>query len=367
MTDRVINFSPGPGTLPLPVLERVRDDVVSLAGVGASPLEVSHRGRWFMDVIERAREDLRALLAIPAGHHVIFCQGGATLQFSMAPMNLLRGSGRHADHVVTGAWGAKALVEARREGEVRVAWSGEDGGYRRTPSDDELADVLRDDAAYVYMITNETIQGVAFPAMPAVPHRVPLVADASSDFLSGPVRWDDVGLLFAGAQKNAGPAGVVVAVVRDDMLERIPEGLPTLLDYRTYVEHGSLANTPPVFAIYVVGLVLRWLIDEVGGIEAMAKRNRRKAALLYDEIDRSGGFYAGHAEPGSRSLMNVTFRLPSEDLERAFIAVGAEEGLVELRGHRSVGGIRASIYNAMPIEGVEALASFMRAFRDRNA
>jgi phosphoserine aminotransferase len=367
MIDRVVNFSPGPGTLPLSVLEHVRDDLVSLEGVGASPLEVSHRGPWFMDVIERAREDLRSVLAIPAGYHVIFCQGGASLQFSMAPMNLLRGTGRPADHVVTGAWGAKALIEARREGDVLVAWSGEESGFRRTPSDDELGAALHDDAAYVYVTTNETIHGVAFPAVPAVPHGVPLVADASSDFLSGPIRWDDVGLLFAGAQKNAGPAGVVVAVIRDDMLARIPDGLPTMLDYRTYVEHGSLANTPPVFAIYVVGLVARWLLDDVGGLEAMAARNRRKAALVYDEIDGSEGFYVGHAGAGSRSLMNVTFRLSSEDLDRAFVAEAAEEGLAELRGHRSVGGIRASIYNAMPVEGVEALASFMRAFRDRNA
>jgi len=365
MTDRVVNFSAGPGTLPLPVLEQAREELLSLEGVGASPLEVSHRGAWFTGVIEGAREDLRTLLEVPDTHHIVFCQGGASLQFSMVPMNLLRGGATAADHVIHGAWGKKAIAEARKEGAVRAAWSGEDGGFTRTPSDVELADVLTRDAAYVHLTTNETIEGVQFPSVPAIPAGVPLVTDGSSDFLSRPIDVARFGLLYAGAQKNAGPAGVTVVIVRDDLLERIPDGLPTMLDYRTYVEHGSLYNTPPVFAIYVLGLVTRWLLDEVGGLAGMDERNRAKAALLYDEIDRSGGFYRGHAEPGSRSLMNVTFRLPDADLDAAFVREAAAESLVELKGHRSVGGIRASIYNAMPLEGVQALASFMAAFREQ--
>jgi phosphoserine aminotransferase len=222
------------------------------------------------------------------------------------------------------------------------------------------------DAGYVHVTTNETIQGVEFPATPVAPDGVPLVADASSDFLSGPIEIERFGLLYAGAQKNAGPAGVTVVLVRDDLLARIPSGLPATLDYRTYVQHGSLYNTPPVFAIYVLMLVTRWLRDEIGGLEKMAERNREQAALLYDAIDAAPGFYRGHAAPGSRSRMNVTFRLPSEELEATFVSEAAERGMMELRGHRSVGGIRASIYNAMPIEGVEMLAAFMEEFHDRH-
>ena len=311
MRERVVNFSPGPGALPVPVLERIRDDLPSLEGVGASALEVSHRAGWFGEVLDRTTRDLRTLLAIPSTHHVIYVQGGASLQFAMVPMNLLAAS-RHAAHVLTGSWAVRAAEEAARLGDVRVPWSGEAGGFRRVPTQDELEASIDDGAAYVHLTTNETIQGVEFPAVRGGVGGAPLVVDASSDFLSRPMALDDVGFLYAGAQKNAGPAGVVVAIVREDVLDRIPDGLPTLLDYRSYVEHGSLANTPPVFAIYVVGLVARWLLDDVGGLEAMAARNRRKAALLYDGIDGSEGFYAGHAEPGSRSLMNVTFRLPTE-------------------------------------------------------
>jgi phosphoserine aminotransferase len=359
MTERVVNFSAGPGTLPLPVLERARDELVAIPGVGASPLEVSHRGAWFTDVIERAQDDLRALLALPDAHHVLFCQGGASMQFSMVAMNLLRG--RTAEHVVTGAWSRRAFAEAAKEGTPRVAWSGEADGFRTVPADGAVR--VGPDAAYVHVTTNETIHGVQLPALPAF-GGIPVVADASSDFLSRPVDLASVGLLYAGAQKNAGPAGVTVVVVREDMLELIPDGLPSTLDYRTYVEHGSMYNTPPVFSIYILGLVAAWLRHEIGGLAAMDARNRAKAALLYDAIDGSEGFYRGHAEPDARSLMNVTFRLPDEDLERAFLAGAAAEGLVELRGHRSVGGIRASIYNAMEPAGVEALAAFMTAFRD---
>lgn len=289
------------------------------------------------------------------------------MQFSMVAMNLLRGSERPAEYVVTGSWGTKAMKEAQKEGPIRVAWSGEEEGFVRVPEADELLEALDGTAPYVHVTTNETIQGVEFPRTPVVPDATPLIADASSDLLSGPIDVASYGLLYAGAQKNAGPAGVTIAIVHDDLLARIPDRLPTILDYRTYVEHASLYNTPPVFSIYVLALVTRWLREEIGGLDAMHERNRTKAGRLYAEIDAAPGFYRGHADPSSRSLMNVTWRLPTEDLEARFIAEAAEQGMVELKGHRSVGGIRASIYNSMPIEGVERLAAFMRAFRDRHA
>ncbi|MGZ5292400.1 MAG: 3-phosphoserine/phosphohydroxythreonine transaminase [Actinomycetota bacterium] len=366
MTDRTFNFSAGPATLPLPVLEEAQRDLHALPGVGASPLEVSHRSPWFRGVIEEAESNLRQLLAIPDAHHVVFCQGGASLQFSMVAMNLLRGTGRPAEYVVTGAWGTKALAEAAKEGDARAVWTGADGSFVTVPSAGELASAVSAGAAYVHVTTNETIQGVEFPDDPQPPEGVPLVADMSSDFCSRPVDVGRYGLVYAGAQKNAGPAGVTVAIVRDDVLAGVPDGLPTMLDYRTYARHGSLYNTPPVFSIYVLMLVTRWLRDEVGGLEAQRTTNRVKARLLYDAIDASGGFYRGHARPEARSLMNVTWRLPDEDLERSFVAEAADAGMTDLKGHRSVGGIRASLYNAMPLEGVRALADFVAAFAARH-
>jgi phosphoserine aminotransferase len=364
MTDRVYNFAAGPAMLPPPVLEQAQRELVPLPGIGASPLEVSHRSPWFEDVIGEAEANLRSLLAIPDTHHVVFCQGGASMQFSMVPMNLLPGAERPAAYVVTGSWGKKALKEAEKEGSARVVWSGESEGFVRIPRDDELRAVLDDDHAYVHITSNETIHGVEFPATPFVPPGVPLISDSSSDFVSRPMDISSHALIYAGAQKNAGPAGVTVTIVRDDLLNRIPGRLPAMMDYRTYVENRSMYNTPPVFAIYVLLLVTRWLRDEVGGLDKQLERNREKAALVYDVIDDSEGFYRGHADPGSRSLMNVTWRLPSEDLDRRFIEEAAARGLVELKGHRSVGGIRASLYNAMPLSGACALAGFMQMFAD---
>ena len=361
MTERIVNFSAGPGILPLPVLQQAQADLLSLPGVGASALEVSHRGAWFTGVIEEAEANLRALLAIPSSHRVLFIQGGATMQFSMVAMNLSRAA-RQADYIVTGAWGAKARTEAARVGPARLAWSGEDESYTRVPATEELLEAIDPGAAYVHVTTNETIQGVEYPDTPIVPDAVPLVADGSSDFLARPLDIDRYAVLYAGAQKNAGPAGVTVAIVREDVLAGVTADVPTMLDYRTYADHGSLYNTPPVFSIYVLLLVTRWLRDEIGGLAAMFDRNRAKAALLYDLLDAVPEVYRGHAERDSRSLMNVTFRLPTEELERRFVAEAAEAGMVELKGHRSVGGIRASIYNAMPLAGVERLADFMRAF-----
>ncbi len=367
MSERVYNFSAGPGALPLPVLETARDELVSIPGVGASALEVSHRGRWFTSVIEEAEDNIRRLLSVPQTHRIEFCQGGATLQFSMAAMNFLRGSEHPADYVITGSWGEKALKEAQKEGPTRVAWTGKEDNFVRTPTTEELLEAIEPQAPYVHFTSNETIQGVEFPDTPIIPNGTPLMGDCSSDFLSRPVDVAPFGLIYAGAQKNAGPAGVTIAIIREDLLERVPEGLPTMLDYRTYTEHSSLYNTPPVFSIYILALVTRWLLNEIGGLGKMHDLNRRKASLLYEQIDASPGFYRGHADPGSRSLMNVTWRLPSEDMEKAFIEKAAGNGMVELKGHRSVGGIRASIYNSMPMEGVEVLAAFMADFRDRHA
>jgi phosphoserine aminotransferase len=360
VSERVINFSPGPATLPLPVLEEARRTLISIDGVGASPLEVSHRSPWFEDVIEEAERNLRDLLDVPDTHAVVFCQGGASQQFSMVAMNLLRGSGRTADYVVTGSWGEKAVQEAAKEGEIRVAWSGADLGYTRTPRPEELS--WSDDAAYVHLTSNETIQGVEWPQLPPATAGSPIVADMSSDFISRPVDVGAFGLIYAGAQKNAGPAGVTTVIVDRGLLSRVPEGLPSLLDYRTFVDGGSMYNTPPVFSIYIEMLVTRWLKEDVGGLEKQFEINREKAGLLYDIIDASDGFYRGHADPAARSLMNVTWRLPSEDLERRFVAEAAERDMMELKGHRSVGGIRASLYNAMPVESVRILAAFMRDF-----
>jgi phosphoserine aminotransferase len=362
MGERVFNFSAGPATLPLRVLEEAQRDLVALPGLGISPLEVSHRAPWFSEVIDEAEANLRALLSIPESHAVVFSQGGATQQFSMVALNLLRGTGGVAEYVVTGSWGAKALAEAAKEGAARAAWSGRDEGFVRVPSDDELDAVLSPGAAYVHITSNETIQGVAFHAEPSVPAATPLLADMSSDFLSRPVGVGAYGLIYAGAQKNAGPAGVTVAIVERSLLERVPDGLPTILDYRTYVEHGSRYNTPPVFSIYILMLVTRWLRDEVGGLEAQRSANEAKSAALYEVIDASDGFYRGHAQITSRSPMNVTWRLPSEDLDRMFLREAAEAGMVELKGHRSLGGIRASLYNAMPLAGARALADLMRSF-----
>jgi phosphoserine aminotransferase len=365
MTDRVWNFSAGPANLPLPVVEEAREHLLALPGAGASILEISHRSDAFTNVIEEAEANLRDLLEIPPSAHVLFLQGGASLQFSMVPMNLLAGSPAPAAYVVTGTWGRKAVAEARREGSVDVVWDGAPGRFTSVPDLGDLA--LPPGAPYLHVTTNETIEGVEYAEGFEPASGPPLVADASSDFLSRPMPIDRYGLLYAGAQKNAGPAGLTIAIVRGDLLARTSRDLPTMLDYRTYAEHRSLFNTPPVFAIYVLLLVTRWVRDEVGGLDKMRERNAEKAELLYDALDTSDGFYRGHADHRARSRMNVTFRLGAGELERMFLAEATDRDLVELRGHRSVGGIRASIYNAMPLEGVRALRDFMDDFRGRHA
>ena len=332
---------------------------MSLPGVGMSILEISHRSKPFDEIIEGCEADLRQLGGIPESHHVLFLQGGASLQFSMVPMNLLPPDGS-ADYIVTGAWSQKAVKEARRVGGVRIAASTEDGNFTRVPRQDELR--LDTNAAYVHYTTNNTIFGTEFPYRPEV-GAVPLIADASSDIFSGPIEVSKYALIYAGAQKNLAPAGVTLVIIRNDLLQRTPPSLPTMLQYPVHAENKSLYNTPPVFAIYVMRLVLRWLLKQ-GGLDAIEKTNARKAEKIYAEIDRSG-FYKGHAAKDSRSRMNITFRLPSEDLEKRFAKEATAAGLDGLKGHRSVGGMRASIYNAFPEAGVDALLEFMREF-ERN-
>ena len=363
MEKRVYNFGPGPAMLPLPALEQAQHDLLALPGVGISVLEISHRSKAFGEIIGQAEANVRTLLKVPDNYRVLFLQGGSLLQFGMVPMNLLRGTGKSADYIVDGTWSKKAIEQAKTQGDVHVAWDGKPTNFNRVPEQAELA--LDPKAAYVYMASNETIQGVQFPTEPEVGD-VPLVCDSSSDFLSRPVSVEKYGILFACAQKNAGPAGVTVVIIRDDLIEGSPADLPSMVSYQALAEGKSLLNTPPTFAIYMVKLVTDWLIDEIGGLQKMADINRGKAKLLYDVIDQSGGFYQGHAEPGSRSMMNVPFRLADSAHDEPFLKQAAERSLVELKGHRSVGGCRASIYNAMPVEGVQLLANFMSEFRKKN-
>lgn len=356
---RVYNFAPGPATLPEPVLREAQRTLLALPEAGISPLEMGHRTAWFRGVLERTTANLRQLLQLPEDYTVLYLQGGSRLQFSMVPMNLLRGTGRAAEYVLTGSWSAKAVEEARREGEVRVLFDGKSEKYRRLPRPEEMR--CSPEAAYVYICSNETIQGVQFAEEPDTAG-APLVCDASSDFLCRPVDMRRYGLIYACAQKNLGPAGVTVVIIRNDLLQRTADGLHSMLDYRQHAAEQSLLNTPPVFACYVVMLVTEWLLHDVGGLPAMHQRNRTKAQMLYEVLDRYPELYQGHAEPASRSIMNVTFRLPNDELTRQFVEEAAEHDLCELKGHRSVGGIRASIYNAMPMEGVEKLREFMLAF-----
>jgi phosphoserine aminotransferase len=356
---RVHNFNAGPAALPLAVLEQVQSELLSHGESGLSVMEMSHRSRAFEEIAGRAEADLRRLLAVPDTFAVLFLQGGASLQFAMVPMNL-RPRGGSADYVLTGSWSRAAMREAEKLGAVRVAGSTEEGAFRRVPEPKELQPAP--DAAYLHFTSNNTIHGTQWRRAPEPLQGVPLVCDASSDFLSRPVEIDRYGLVYAGAQKNAGPAGLTIVVVRRDLLERVPAGLPVMLDYKVMAEQRSLYNTPPTFAIYVSGLVMRWLL-ELGGLEEIARRNQDKADRLYRAIDGSGGFYRGHADPVSRSSMNVTFRLPSEELEKAFLARAAAEGFEGLKGHRSVGGLRASLYNAVPLGSVEALVELMSDFR----
>ena len=359
--NRVYNFGAGPAVIPEPVIEEARRDLLTLPGVGMSVLEISHRSSTFTEIIETAEANIRQLAGLPGDYHVLFMQGGATQQFAMVPMNLLA-TGGTADYVVTGSWAKKAAQEAERFGTVRIAASTANEEFSRVPKSSELK--LSTDAAYVHLTSNNTIYGTQWSKMPETGDR-PLVVDASSDVFSRPINLvhDGIGLLYGGAQKNLGPAGVTLVLVRDDLVqlaESIDRTVPTTLRYSTYASSASLHNTPPVFAIYMVGLVTKWLLVN-GGLDAMATRNERKAQKVYSAIDRSD-FYQGTAQSESRSLMNVTIRLPDEELERRFVREASAAGFVGLKGHRSVGGLRASIYNAFPEAGVDAFVDFMDEF-----
>jgi phosphoserine aminotransferase len=359
-TQRIFNFSAGPAVLPLEVLEEAQRDLLSLPGVGMSILEISHRSKTFDEVIQGCEADMRALAGIPANYKVLFLQGGASLQFSMVPLNLLPAGGS-ADYIVTGVWSQKAVKEAKKCGGVKIAGSAEAEHFTRVPKQAELT--LDPGAAYVHMTSNNTIYGTEWKWLPETGN-VPLVSDMSSDIFSGPVDVKKHALIYAGAQKNLAPAGVTVVIVREDLLERSPASLHTMLSYKVQAESQSLYNTPPVFPIYVMRLVMKWLLKN-GGLAAVDTTNQRKADKLYAEIDRTG-FYKGHATKDSRSRMNVTFRLGSEELEKTFAKEATAAGLDGLKGHRSVGGMRASIYNAFPEAGVDALVQFMQEFERKH-
>ncbi|MGE3959572.1 MAG: 3-phosphoserine/phosphohydroxythreonine transaminase [Vicinamibacterales bacterium] len=360
--NRVFNFSAGPAVLPLPVLEQMQAELVALPGVGMSVLEISHRSKAFEAILAKAEADIRTLANVPANYKVLFLQGGASMQFSMVPMNLL-GPGQTADYIDCGSWADKALKEAKKIGTVNVAASTKGENYSRLPKQSELK--LTPGAAYVHMTSNNTIEGTEYTTLPDVGD-VPLVSDNSSDIFSGPIDIAKHGLIYAGAQKNIGPAGVTLVIAREDLVAKSAgnKALPTMLNYSVHAENTSLYNTPPAFGIYAMGLVIKWVLD-LGGLPAIAEINRRKAGKLYAEIDRSG-FYRGTANKEDRSLMNVTFRLPSEELESKFVKESTAAGLDGLKGHRSVGGMRASIYNAFPEAGIDALVSFMQEFERKN-
>ncbi len=358
---RIRNFNAGPAALPLSVLEEIQKSFIDYKGSGMSITEVSHRSKWFDDVINDATARVKRLLKIDDNYHVLFLQGGASLQFCMIPMNLL-GDDRRADYVNTGTWSTKAINEAKIQGKnIQVVASSEDKNFTYIPK--EIS--YNKDAAYLHFTSNNTIKGTQWASFPET-DKVPLIADMSSDIFCRPFDMSRFGLIYAGAQKNMGPAGVCLVVIRDDLLKTAPDNLPTMLKYATFAAKNSMFNTPPCFAIYTVQLVLKWVEETIGGLEAMHKINQQKADLIYGLIDASN-FYKGTSAVDSRSIMNVTFRLPSQDLEQAFIAKALENGFGGLKGHRSVGGCRASIYNPTPLEAVQELIDFMKEFEKKNS
>lgn len=359
MSKRAFNFNAGPAALPLEVLERAQAEFVDYRNTGMSIMEMSHRGAVYEAVHNEAQERLLSLLGNPAGYKVLFIQGGASTQFAMIPMNFL-GQGQTANYVMTGSWADKALKEAKLIGETHVAASSEESKYMSLP---KLEDIhLSDNAAYLHLTSNETIEGTQFKEFPDT-GAVPLICDMSSDILSRPFDLNRFGMVYAGAQKNLGPSGVAVVIVREDLITDSPKHLPTMLRYNTYLKNNSLYNTPPSFGIYMINEVLKW-IEEKGGLAGVQDMNRKKAALIYDAIDNSGGFYRGCVNPESRSDMNITFRLETEELEKEFVKASEKEGFVGLKGHRSVGGLRASVYNAVPYESCKALVDFMEHFKN---
>lgn len=357
---RVYNFSAGPAVLPEEVLLQAKEEMLDWHGSGMCVMEMSHRGKEFMSIAAQAENDLRELLAIPDNYKVLFLQGGASSQFAMVPLNLLRDK-KSADYINTGAWSKKAIGEAKKFCNVNVAASSESSNFSTVPPQSDWQ--LKPDAAYVHYVANETIGGVEFPFLPQTGD-VPLVADMSSTILSRPIDVSKFGVIYAGAQKNIGPAGLTVVIIREDLMGQTLAGTPTMLDYKIQADNESMYNTPPTYAWYLAGLVFQWIKDK-GGLQKMAEINERKANKLYAAIDRSD-FYHNPVDPGCRSWMNVPFTLANPDLDATFLTEAKTAGLVTLKGHRSVGGMRASIYNAMPEAGIEALISFMKEFEQRN-
>ena len=358
---RKYNFYAGPSTLPVPVLEKLRAEIVDTQGQGLSMIEASHRGGMYEAMHNETLELLRELLAVPKDRRILFLGGGATLQFAMVPMNLLPKGGT-CDYVLSGAWAKKAVTDAKALGAVRLAFDGTAGNFTTLPAPGSLK--VPADSAYLHLTSNETIGGIQWKEFPDS-GGVPLAADMSSDILSRRIPVERFGLIYAGAQKNLGPAGLTVVIIAESLLERCPKSLPAYLSYQTHAEENSLYNTPPAFAVWVTGLVLKW-VKEQGGLPAVEKLNREKAALIYQAVDGSAGFYRSPVDKAVRSLMNVVFRLPSEELEKKFVAESEKAGMLGLKGHRSVGGCRASLYNGMPLEGARALASLMKDFAAKN-
>ncbi|PWA11802.1 3-phosphoserine/phosphohydroxythreonine transaminase [Pueribacillus theae] len=355
--ERSYNFNAGPAALPLDVLKKAQSELTNFKNSGMSVMELSHRSKEYEEVHNRAQQLLRELLNIPENYEVLFLQGGASLQFTMVPINFL-GNG-NGSYVLTGSWSKKALKEAEKIGKTTIAATSEQTNFDRIPKLNELS--IDDNASYVHITSNNTIYGTQWQAFPTVEN---LIADMSSDILCRPLDVSKFKLIYAGAQKNLGPSGVTVVIADKNFLEKGADNLPTMLDYRTHSKNNSLFNTPPTFAIYMLSLVLEWLKDQ-GGTEKIQETNNQKASLLYNVIDESNGFYNGHAQKDSRSIMNVTFTLPSDDLTKQFLAESKELGFVGLNGHRSIGGCRASIYNAVPLESVEKLSEFMISFQKK--
>ena len=356
MTNRIHNFNAGPAALPLAVLEEIKASFLNFRGSGMSITEISHRSKWFDDVINDAIDRTRRLLKLSDQYTVLFLQGGASMQFCMIPLNFLS-DGSSADYVNTGTWSTKAIKEAQQQNKpIKVAATSEDRRFCYIPKDIRFSS----NAVYAHLTSNNTIKGTQFDTLPDT-DGIPMVIDMSSDIMSRPLDMENIGMIYAGAQKNIGLAGVCMVIIRKDLLNRVPDHLPAMLSYKTFADKNSMFNTPPCFGIYTIQLVLKWIEKDIGGLEKMAVRNREKAALLYEFLDASG-FYRATAERGSRSLMNVTFRLPNETLEENFVSKALENGLGGLKGHRSVGGCRASIYNATDITAINDLISFMKEF-----
>lgn len=356
---RVFNFSAGPSTLPVPVLEKVASQMLNYKDSGMSVMEMSHRSSSYLEIFNETKDLLKKVMNIPDNYKILFIQGGATQQFSTIPLNLMKNG--KADYIVTGAFSKKSAQEAAKFGDVHIAYNGSDNNFKHIPTQDELD--IREGTSYVHICANNTIFGTEWKYVPDT-KGAPIVADMSSNILSKPINVADYGMIYAGAQKNMGIAGCGVVIVREDLINEHKDNIPVLMEYNTIAENDSMYNTPPTFSIYVLGLVLKW-IDEMGGLEVMQKKNEEKTKLLYDYLDTTD-FYTTHSDKDNRSLMNVTFTCPNKDLDAQFVKESVIAGMTNLKGHRSVGGIRASIYNAMPLEGVQTLVDFMKKFEAEN-